>query len=117
MTTTSSFTSTVATLGVFVAGSLIDCVLVTGTSVVWWILKASGERHGLWRDLASELAEARSKHSVERREWVDEVGECLQRRAQFDGEHQLSQDLARSRAHERRANQDTTLPVGDELDR
>jgi len=61
------------------------------------LVKTSGERHGLRRHLGGELAEAFAKHPIERRKGVDDVSEHFQRRAQFDGEQQLAQDLARAR--------------------
>ncbi len=73
--------------------------------------------HARRSNLRGERAQTLPEHPVEGRERVDHVGEGLERRAQFDRQHELTQDLARARAHERRADQNPALAVGDELER
>ena len=41
----------------------------------------------------------------------------LQRSTELDRQHQLAEDLARSRRDERRADQHAALAIGDQLDR
>jgi hypothetical protein len=49
------------------------------------------------RDLRGELAQGLSKHPVERRKGVDDIGESFQRRSQLDREYELADDLACAR--------------------
>src|SRR6266851_2338307 len=46
---------------------------------------------------------------------VDHVGQRLDRRPHLQGQHQLAEDLARPRRHQRRADEHAPRAVGDQL--
>ena len=105
MTTTSSFRSTVAAVGIVVACSLLD------------LCAAHGDLRICYAIFAASSLQAFAQHPVEGRERVDDVGERVQRRAQLDREHEFAQDLAGTRRDQRRADQHAALAVGDQLER
>ena len=77
----------------------------------------SGSRGALQRHLRCEFLQAFPKHPIKGWKRVDDVGERLQRRAQLDRQHELAQDLARTRSDQRRADQHPALAVADQLQR
>src|SRR5690348_15914266 len=100
MMTTSSFRSTFSSVP-----------MITSVS------KGLGLRHGWFLHMRREHAQTLPKHAVERRERVNHVGQGLDRRAQLDRENELPQDLAGTRAHDRRADESSALAVRDQLER
>ena len=58
-----------------------------------------------------------AQYTVECRERVDDVGERRQWSAQLDRQYQLTQNFARTRGHQRRANQHTACAIADQFDR
>jgi len=67
--------------------------------------------------LGGEVAQAFPEHSIERRKRVDDVRERLEWDAEFDGQHELAEDLACPRSDQGSANQDAALAVGNQLER
>jgi hypothetical protein len=47
---------------------------------------------------------------------MDDIGQRVQRRSELDRQHQLAEDLARSRRDERCADQDAAVAIGNELE-
>ena len=47
---------------------------------------------------------------------MNDIGKCVQRRSELDRQHQLAEDLARSRRDERCADQDAAVAIGNELE-
>src|SRR6476660_5316899 len=104
MATTSSFRSTVAAVGTRVARC---CSVLTGVLLMVFSFA---------RDFRGELVQGLSKHPVERRKGMDDIGERLQRRPQLDGEHELADNLACAWCDQRCADQHPALTVGDQLE-
>ena len=69
----------------------------------------------MWRNSRRELREAFAKHPIERGERMDDVGECLQRSARSDCQHELPDDFAGTRSDERCADQCAAVAIADEL--
>src|SRR5262249_33768971 len=116
-TMTSSFISKSPVFGFVAAGSSRVCVPAMVASVCrwWWRLaRAAVAASGRFR---GEFGEACSKHAIEGGGSVDGVGERLHRRAELDREHELAQDLARTRRDQCRADQRPALAVADQLER
>src|SRR5438045_2347246 len=96
MTTTSSFRSTFAGSASSAARALGDSGALMQISLTGWD-KSSG--------LRGKVGEAFAKHAIERRERMDDVGERRERYARLDGQHELADDFAGARRHQRRADQ------------
>src|SRR4051794_9991335 len=105
MAMTSSFRSTTSEVGMLVTdcGSVPTCVLLMMFSFDC--------------DSCRELVQAFAKDPVERREGMDDIGENLQRRSQLDCEYELADDCACARGDHGRADQDSALTVGYQLER
>src|SRR5207248_4242526 len=88
-------------------------ILISGSCPRWALSKETGPSSYL----RSELAQAFPEHPIEGREWMDDVGERLQRSAQLDRQYELAQDLAGTRSDQGRADQDSALAIADQLER
>ena len=68
------------------------------------------------RRFRGELFQGLPKHPVERWEWVNDVGERFQRRAQLDRQHELADYLPRARRDQGRAYQHAARAIGDQFE-
>src|SRR4051794_39340157 len=116
MTTTSSFVSMLTAAATSVPRSWLVSVLLIVTSGVS-VQTKSGSCRALQRRLLGELRQAFAEHPIEGGERVNDVGERLQRRGQLDRQHELAQNLAGARRHERCADQHAALAVANQFER
>src|ERR671913_1776642 len=79
------------------------------------VVSRSRLRDALDSRFRGELFEARAQNPVEGWEWMNDVGERVQRRAQLDREHELAHDLARTWSDQRGADEHAVFAVADEL--
>src|SRR4029453_1071484 len=63
-----------------------------------------------------EVLENLSKDAVECRERVNHIGQHLQWSGQLDRQHELAEDLPRTRRDQGRADQDAALAIADQFD-
>src|SRR5215203_3959832 len=70
----------------------------------------------LQRRLRGEFARASAEYAVEGWKGVDDVGERLQWDAQLDREHELADDLARTRTDQHRAYQHAARTVANQFE-